>query len=271
MPYCAKCGSLIDDQDMFCKKCGNPVNNQIIANTSVEVSPIALQEKTRSEALVEMKRMIAYFSQKQDLYDEYDECVESINHYSNPRSRVIVPGQSSSSPLFIGAIALYILSFFFMLFAIIAGATENGGGAVALWILTFVFVAIAITCFINGIVRSSKNRRETNEYRQTLLNESEEEFARISNELSEYYQNYGYCPVAASYTNPKILSLILEPINLGRADTIKEAINVIIQDSHNSEMELQAQIAAQAAESAARSSKATAFFTAGTFINTLRR
>jgi len=113
--------------------------------------------------------------------------------------------------------------------------------------------------------------QEYNEKKASFLKQYEDRRDALAEELNNHYMNYGYCPVAASYTNPQILTLIREPIDLGRADTIKEAINVMIQDSHNSEMELQAQMAAQAAASAARSSKATAFFTAGTFINTLRR
>ena len=67
------------------------------------------------------------------------------------------------------------------------------------------------------------------------------------------------------YTNPRITQVIYNVIRQGRADTPKEAINVMLQDAHRSEMELIAAQTAAAAHSASRSSGVAAAFCAASF------
>lgn len=117
--------------------------------------------------------------------------------------------------------------------------------------------------------RSLKERQQAE--KEGLLNYYQNRYKQLSEELDAHFKNYGYCPVAESYTNPKILREIREPINIGRADTIKESMNLLVQDAHNAEMESHAAATANSARNAARGANVAAFFTAASFINDLRR
>ena len=65
--------------------------------------------------------------------------------------------------------------------------------------------------------------------RNSRLNKIEQYDQRckqIASELKEYYQGYGPCVVGSEYSAPKILVELKSIIESGRADTIKEAINI---------------------------------------------
>ena len=95
-----------------------------------------------------------------------------------------------------------------------------------------------------------------------VLESKEEKFCE---ELYQYYLNYGYCLVSAEYTNPSNLLAILHTIESGRADTIKEAINILVEDAHRNNMEALATQTAVASAAAARGATAAAVFSAANF------
>lgn len=74
-----------------------------------------------------------------------------------------------------------------------------------------------------------------------------------------------HCLIGAEYTNPKVITQLANIFRAGRADTIKEAINVLLDDAHKSNVELQAQLSAQAARQAANGAKTAAVFSAARF------
>jgi len=270
MPYCDICGSLIDVGSRFCSKCGNSVEGNSQIQNYDSVSAISQQGDIRKASIIEINKMISYFGQKQAQFDEYDECIEKIAYYSGPRPQIQV-SVSPGTALKVPGIIMTILGSLFLFFSLEFLFSRAASLGVGLLVSGLILLPLGIFLLSIGNKKNHLFIQEYNEKKASFLKQYEDRRDALAEELNNHYMNYGYCPVAASYTNPQILTLIREPIDLGRADTIKEAINVMIQDSHNSEMELQAQMAAQAAASAARSSKATAFFTAGTFINTLRR
>lgn len=60
--------------------------------------------------------------------------------------------------------------------------------------------------------------------------------------LAAHYQQYKAelgddCPVPFDRCHPGLIGQLLDTIACGRADTVKEAINVIVQDEHNQRME----------------------------------
>lgn len=271
MSYCVKCGSLMRDDDKFCVSCGtplataapvSPVINQTMAPVYAPVSSLNQQERVRTDTLSELNRMINYFSLKQQQYDEYDKCSENIDIFSNPRARINVKTGLDGKPFIIaGAICAGVFMSFTYIALMLAGYTKNYGVPLLLFFIT----SLGIGSLVFGIIRNTKNNRIRNNYRLNMLSQNETRFAELANELSIYYQNYGYCPTGPSYTNPKILQKLRELVYLGRADTVKEAINIMHLDAHNSEMELQAANAARSAASAARGANTAAFFSAANF------
>ncbi len=273
MPFCSSCGSVINEGNKFCSKCGAPTGVQTISNPTT----MGQQEITRKESLNELDRMIKYFSQKQDKYDEYDACNERISFLSNPKTTVRV-NVMGGKPLKIigiimmaGCLPVTIFIFFFI-------ANEFGLNLIGTDIGVVVFVVVLMlvllaggTLLVLGILKNSSYMSEQRKQKAIQLADTQKRLDELGNELIAYYQAYGYCAVSSSYTNPKILATIRDTVWSGRADTIKEAINVMIQDAHYSEMELQATLTANSAASAARGAKAAAFFSAANFVRSLRR
>lgn len=277
MPYCSSCGAQFNSGESFCMKCGKPVDGKSVVSVISHEPSIAQQENNRKASLVEINRMITYFGQKQAQYDEYDDCSEKIAYYSDPRSRVQESGGTGKPFKIFGIIMTAVggvntLWSFVGVAALLSSSYSDSAGSAILGLLFFAAIlAGGIALLVTGIKKSNNYSQNSKNERARLLSYYEDRYDKLAEELNTHYMNYGYCAVAASYTNPKILTLIREPIYLGRADTIKEAINVMIQDSHNSEMELQASLAAQSAASAARGAKAAAFFSAASFINNVTR
>ena len=236
-------------------------------------SPMKQQELIRTESLEEMNKLIRYFSVKQDRYDEYDACIEQSEYLSKPNAHVKAKlGPDGSVFLVLGIVFTAVL-YVAMVTAFAYAASSKGSYGWGIVLGLFPFLLISLASLIFGARCKARNNRILKKARADLLRETQEKFDRIVDELYQYYVNYGYCPTSPSYTNPKILEKIRDNIWNGRADTIKEAINILHQDAHNSEMELQAQLATKAAQltarytaSTARSAKATMFFTAGNFI-----
>ena len=195
---------------------------------------------------------------KQQQYDEYDHCIDEIERLSKPNARVNAKvGVDGSLLLILGIVFTAI----FYLVTVICAFQKLWGIAVG----TFCFLLVSVIVLIIGARLKYRKNRILRETRLARLKETEDKFDSIAKELYQHYVNYGYCPTSPSYTNPKILEKIRENIWNGRADTIKESINLLHQDAHNSEMELQAKLTARYSASAARSARTAAFFTAANF------
>lgn len=273
MPYCSNCGSEIDEGNKYCNKCGSPIGGQIITINS----PLGQQEITRRETLNELDRMIKFFGRKEKKYDEYDACSEMIAYLNDPKARVKV-NMIWGRPFKIWGIILMSCSFpIALVFASEFGSPGNPvyQNAIPFFII---FLIAGLILLIVGIIKNGIYESEQIKQKDLLLRQNQDRIVELSTELMKHYNAYGYCAVSSAYTNPKILSAIRDMVYSGRADTIKEAINVMIQDEHYSEMELQATLNAQSsaltaqyAASAARGAKVAAFFSAANFVHSIRK
>ena len=293
--YCYKCGAQIDDSDSFCNYCGTnvvpqatelvnapaapvspaspavPVSPSVplsVVSPSVPVSPVPsvsplyYQEASRKDAIAELDRMITYFSQKEKQYEDCDHYSERIAYYSNPRSRIVTSG-SGKPGIIIGSIMIGLSIPAGEIAALIGSlSSDSAYGGIGLGIA---ILAIGIILLVAGIKTQSDNKKYDKRTRESKIRKNTNYLSAFTEELAEYYEKYGYCATGPSYINPRILRKLRELVYMGRADSIKEAINIMHQDAHNSEMELQASLAARSAASAARGAKATAFFTAANF------
>ena len=64
----------------------------------------------------------------------------------------------------------------------------------------------------------------------------EKRYASLSKELFDHYISYPNCPVGPEYINPQILSLLHSVLLSGRADTVKESINLVIDETHRAKV-----------------------------------
>ena len=180
-----------------------------------------------------------YFHVKRSSFQEYDHVCEKLNYFSRgAKSGLIVWG--------IIALALGAL----LTLGAISGEVPVAG--------VLIFLLPGAAMLTGGILMKSNNRRKTAYYQS--------EYLRLSQELNDYYAAYPQCPVGAEYANPEILELILGVLNSGRADTIKEAINALIAEANQAEMNAYLQnIQAYSEQASARAGTAAIFAAASFF------
>ena len=187
----------------------------------------------RAGALQEVERLYNYFSQKKAQYYEYDNLGDTLPNLERVKRRaMLVIG------CILSTIGLYVVS-----------QTESAFGVVVM------LIGLAL---IGGFIAFEvKRKKQVQSVKERLEN--------VENELTQHYQACANCQIGPEYTHPAVLERIHGLIQSGRADTIKEAINLMLSDLRMEEMaELQRVTAANAA-SAARSAKAGAAFSAASF------
>lgn len=276
MPFCSKCGSQVENDAVFCYQCGSKIYNPsqvksedtVISPANTLNSQMPMQQNTRAESIAELDRMISYFDKKQDEYDEYDKYSEKVTYYSNPRTRVSVDvGRGTGFK--VTGIVIFAISLTFLMVS--CGLSGIGSSS---W--DFLFILFILLIAVGGfliMVGEGKNKSFVDAQKQTkqnLLKEFQKKRNSVAESLTDYYQGYENCKVSSLYSNPKILSIIKGILISGRADTLKEAINLMIQDANYTEKELQAAMTSQSA-SAAGSTKAATFFSVSQFSKGRRR
>ncbi len=263
--YCTNCGKSIGEQN-FCQHCGARVAKEELASS--EQSPTVAtgipgasmpvyatytdRTQQRQYELDVMQKLLGHFSLKIPQYNEYDQVSYRINQLSRG---------SSQAALIWGIIVSGIA----LVMGAIASADREALPAF------FIFLIIAILLYALHIRGKRKNKKQ--------LAQAIDRYYELNEELYAHYCRYENCPIGPEYTNPANLQVIRQTIISGRADTIKEALNILVEDAHRERMEdlsaRTAQYAQQAAASAAetaaragqtaRNTSVTAFFTAADY------
>ena len=250
-----------------------PVSQPVVqqqAATPASMDYMQQQMANKSEALKELDRMIRYFGSKQDRYDEYDRCGEKIEYFNKPRARVYVPYGKGIVFLIFGIILTVIsLPLGFVSCTVTEFSRELNmvdesavNGTVFFWGSLFV---LGIAFLIISFVKKRKYRDAVNNERYNQRHINEKRFDEISAMLTTHYKNFGPCITGPSYTNPRILRALRESISSGRADSIKEAINLLHLDARNSPLDLQASMKKRADSGSGRIKKTVIFFPASAF------
>ncbi|MBO4650340.1 MAG: zinc ribbon domain-containing protein [Clostridiales bacterium] len=254
MAFCWHCGMELKDVMQFCPGCGTrqDASNMQIAQPSVidssamrNISSGVSQDviHTRSDSLSEVNRMLRYFSEKSAIYDEYEilqNGIEELCPTPDPNmgwiSKWLKYGYLKTLPYWIGGIL-----FFIGLTSLSKSSTAAVGG---FWMVVGILIMALVT----------KKRMD----RKSEVNRIAQRINEISIELNNHYQAFGPCLVGYEFSNPKILYSIKSTIEAGRADTIKEAINCILEDHHRSYMEVQMEMTYRAAKQAELAADLTA-------------
>lgn len=201
--YCGNCGAFVPDGSAFCNVCGQSV--QMAAQAQMFQ---AQKNAIRQSEIEALERAIAYFNQKRAVFKEYDRVSDMVLHYARGAKKSLIVWGA-----IIASVGMLILT--------AAGSGASAAGAV--------FLIPGIGMIAGGILMQVNNKKKYNAY--------SEQYFQLSNELMNHYNGYPNCPVGAEYSNPEILEAILGALRSGRADTIKESINVLISDAERSEMQ----------------------------------
>ncbi len=250
MAFCSSCGSSLLEGVAFCSSCGARVGApdgmdtlpyQMPAGNMVNAQAIA-----RQQSMDEMKRTLDYFMVKKVQYDELDATsarIDVLKRY-NPAG-LLVWGILFGIPA-VGLIIAGLCCF------------------LAQWPLAWAIFGPGLGCAPFSAMFISIYVGLTTKYKKELVSRIER-YNELVVELDEYYKAFGYCVVGEEYSNPSILLKIYDVIRAGRADSAKEAINVLLDDAHKTQMELNSLIAASAANKAAKSAGVAAGFAAASF------
>lgn len=233
--FCNNCGKQNPDGAKFCNSCGA---NLFTASQNTVDEIQNERHKLRNAEIAEIERMIRYFSKQTTLYDKYDRLSAQIDNFSKGKHYALLVWGIIVS--FLGMITTSALS-------------GEQAGALA-GVIPFL---IGQGMIIGHIVYAVSFDKRKNEF--------EARINQVTSELLDYYNDYGMCAVGAEYTNPSNLAAIANTIKIGRADTIKEAINILIDDAYKNNMQSLAAQTARNSAAAARAAKAGVFFNAANF------
>lgn len=231
--FCNHCGSQVPDGAAFCNNCGNSVN----AAPQAQMHQFQNQKNAiRQSEIAALENVLAYFSKKRSEFAEYDLVCMLVNDFA---------GGAKKSLLVWGCIILT------------AGLLMLTAGADALVGALIAFVLPGAAMMTGGILMQVNNKKKYHYFQS--------EYARLSQELYEYYMAFPNCPVGPEYANPEILELILGVLLSGRADTIKESINLLIADANQSEMNAYIQAIEQNTAQINTQTRVAAVFAAANF------
>ena len=175
--HCINCGAELPEGTRFCPTCGTavagyaqPAYNPVPVRTAPAYpafDPVGSRQAVRQSEMGEVNNMINYFSQKSDLYAEYDRLCERLDpRYRKKRVGLLVWGIIVA---FIGLILLWIVA--------------TGAGSPLPGILVILGGAIMIFFFF--FTSSKRNKNYAAAYQR---------FDEVSNELYQHYLNYGPLP-----------------------------------------------------------------------------
>ena len=250
---CLRCGKELRTGVKFCSTCGYPTqrktrdqqkttNNQAgrqeprqQTSTAYNANGNAVPPEmmTRDQLIAEIDRMMIYFSQVQNLYDEFEICVAERNAEQDKRDREYRERRHDEDDL---------TGFFDFLFGFPVDIINRDYHALAdrslVWcvflsiaavfmaMLYFVkeyFIFIAIGCFllsgflcyltVRWYMKAGKGKREARSHMDSVLAK-----------LKEHHRNYGNCLVSVNNSNPRVLRKVRDYLVIGKANTLKEAL-----------------------------------------------
>ncbi|MBE7066561.1 MAG: zinc ribbon domain-containing protein [Ruminococcaceae bacterium] len=219
--FCIYCGKQITDGE-FCPHCGKRIalsqtnyqpdpQAQILGDVYDQLLQVQAQKKAFHQSEINsLDNAIHHFSQKKAEFDEYESVCNLVNYYAKGAKKGLIVW---------GAIIVSIG--FLILYSALTGRVVQEDKVTDILLLS---VIPGLLMIVGGISMQINNRKKYTAY--------QEQCANLLQELYIHYTKYPNCPVGPEYTNPKILVRIRNILISGRADTIKESINMLISDSN---------------------------------------
>ena len=160
----------------------------------------------RDANLVEINKMINHFSQKLNVFQDYENCINDIKKYS----------QTSVAP-FVWGILFGLHSFIFVFSAATSNYKDN--------ILVFALIALGFLIVAAGLIALFFIKKKKH---KAKLEELFVKFEELSNQLKIIYNGYSSCVLPPEYTDPRILLKIQSMLYSGRFFSIGNALNAML-------------------------------------------
>ena len=244
--FCPYCGAAAPDDSLFCISCGKQLLADQTAVIQSQMQMFQLQKQaTRQSEIQALTDTYQHFARKSDQFKRYERVCSLVNHYA----------KGSSNALIIWGCIVSTLGYLITM-ALISLSSETSLSAASLPFILFLDVP-GILMLIGGIALKINCHKKLRRYKQ--------EYAYLSQELYDYYIAYTKCPVGPEYVNPEILEQILNVLQSGRADTIKEAINLLVSGINQVKIEKYLEAIRQNTASTNAHARNTAIFVAASF------
>ncbi len=242
--YCTKCGTENDENAKFCYKCGNilvsdMVHSENVAGDILEddvedddfdnvnyaksiVDQIDEERKNlkpkdpieapkdKATLMQELDRLYQYFSKINLTYKQLTDCGRKLSALRKPSMIKWILG---------GLVIAFVIYFVLVLVKI-----DLMAGFFVLWGL------VSIGGFLYS---NNKYKKDKHFYEHNLIS--------INYEITVYYNEAVNCCIAYEYSDPSYMEEIIKILKTGRADTLGNAINIMLDDIHKGKV-LQQQI-----------------------------
>jgi hypothetical protein len=190
-----------------------------------------------------------YFSLEQAVFDALSSAAEKRERIEEFRS-----GNGFISLLGIIGFVVYCWKYFFSffdwfterstvvnnIFLHIIGSVLPHFLVIILWVVSMFFCFIILYGIGFGIVILGVEmikKMLTEPFYKRQLAETDKKIEELASIYQKYESNIGdTCPIPFDRCHPVLIGQLIEVILSGRADTVKDAINLIIQDEHNQKM-----------------------------------
>ncbi|MDO4488936.1 MAG: zinc-ribbon domain-containing protein [Eubacteriales bacterium] len=198
--FCKYCGSEIENDAVFCAKCGKKLAS--VNNPDDSVKNLS-QEPRNEELLSKLGSCVELLNPMQGKYDLRNDLIINLSRKTN-------------------FILLYVV---FIIIGFILGNTLD----YAFWemgIQTFGVMLCWIGIGIGVPALISKSIKDTNANNYT-------NFKKLDAELKEAFKTLNLpIQLAYEYSDPRVIKSLISTVENGRANTLKEAINIIMDDEY---------------------------------------
>ena len=221
--FCKKCGNKIEDSAVFCPACGTDQSNGLTVSGAASVG-FSNNSNEREAVIAQATNCLPVMTSMKENEDKIEGLEEEIEKYEKK-------GKISY------AIFIYIICLFIV-------------GMILIKAPNFIQWLAIIACVPIPVM-----------YRKKKLNKAAELKAQkqdCENQISVLKQDATLSWLPYDYRDATSFAMILSYLENMRANTLREAINLLETEKHQARVELMAALSMQSAESAASSAKGAA-------------
>lgn len=190
----------------------------------------------KQEILSKLQQEYDYFSARKSEYDEMSDKEDQIKILQYRQTEI--NGMTLFTKILLGFGIFFALIYMVnILESVLSYIPIIGKLLLPVWSLVGEVISIGAAIFLPNKIDSLRSKRKFNKI-QSQINDIDKGRDVICQELYSYYSQYENLPclVPFDYSGPNVITKLSSYIQLGRADTMKEALNLLSTDAQHSEM-----------------------------------